>query len=119
MNKLVSVGFVASVLALSATAAFAQSTSTPSTQSTQTPQTTGHLKASYPGGMGLESSIWNNALTNQATLRAQFPKARVERAERAAALINTNRCADAYKLALDEKDQDLANNILKVCTAHD
>ena len=56
---------------------------------------------------------WTNELKGVEVARptpVQFARAR-----KAAALINANRCSDAYRLALRAKDDDLASRIEDVC----
>jgi hypothetical protein len=59
--------------------------------------------------------LWNRQLTAIAGARAT--KAQWQRAVRAAALINANRCKDAYLLAAREQDERLAKRVYEVCTA--
>lgn len=59
--------------------------------------------------------LWGRQLTAIAGARAT--KVQWERAVRAAALINSNRCKDAYLLAASEQDERLAKRVYEVCTA--
>jgi len=59
--------------------------------------------------------LWNRQLTAIAGARAT--KTQWKRAVRAAALINANRCKDAYLLAANEQDERLAKRVYEVCTA--
>ena len=59
--------------------------------------------------------LWNRQLTAVAGARAT--KAQWKRAVRAASLINSNRCKDAYLLAAGDQDERLAKRVYEVCTA--
>jgi len=58
---------------------------------------------------------WTNELEGVEVARptpVQFARAR-----KAAALINANRCSEAYKLAVEAKDETLASRVEDVCAA--
>ena len=59
--------------------------------------------------------LWGQQLT--AVAGAHATRAQWKRAVRAASLINSNRCKDAYLLAVDERDETLAKRVYEVCTA--
>ena len=59
--------------------------------------------------------MWGQQLTAVAGARAT--RAQWKRAVKAASLINSNRCKDAYLLAVRDQDQRLAKRVYEVCTA--
>ncbi|WP_425998355.1 hypothetical protein [Caulobacter sp. DWR1-3-2b1] len=59
--------------------------------------------------------MWGQQLTAVAGARAT--RAQWKRAVKAAALINSNRCKDAYLLAAGDQDERLARRVYEVCTA--
>jgi hypothetical protein len=69
------------------------------------------------GGAGAMSpnDFWGRQLT--AVAGAHATRAQWKRAVRAASLINSNRCKDAYLMAVNEQDQRLAKRVYEVCTA--
>lgn len=50
------------------------------------------------------------------SIAAQERRARMDRAERLAALVNSGRCSDAYGIALTEGDHGMADRIISVCS---
>lgn len=60
-----------------------------------------------------DRELWVEEVNRQAMMPS---KARWERARRAAVLVNANRCQDAYKLAVGEKDNKLAEGVVRACT---
>jgi hypothetical protein len=70
------------------------------------------------GGAGNMSQFaWENE-RRTAIARAHAGKVQWQRAVQVADLINSNRCKDAYLLAVDEKDEVLAKRVYEVCTAN-
>lgn len=61
------------------------------------------------------TQMWRQSLTDTARIKATRPE--WVRARRAAALVNANRCAEAYALARAEQDARLASGVKKICTA--
>lgn len=59
--------------------------------------------------------LWGQQLT--AVAGAHATRVQWKRAVRAASLINSNRCKDAYLMAVNEQDQRLAKRVYEVCTA--
>lgn len=65
------------------------------------------------GRMMVERDIWVQEVNRQALMPN---KVRWERARRAAALVNADRCMEAYKLAVAEKDNKLAEGVVRACS---
>jgi hypothetical protein len=59
--------------------------------------------------------MWSRQLT--AVAGAHATKAQWKRAVKAASLINSNRCKDAYLMAVRDQDERLAKRVHEVCTA--
>ncbi|KQV58607.1 MULTISPECIES: hypothetical protein [unclassified Caulobacter] len=105
------------VLASFASGAFAQT-------QTQTSQqlNTSNLQARPSGlssmyeNMNVQTKLWRQSMTDDA--QPEVTPAQWRRARKAASLINTNHCEDAYKLAVSAQDDRLAGNVAQVCKAH-
>jgi len=69
------------------------------------------------GGDGAMSpnDMWKRQLT--AVAGAKASPAQWKRAVKAAYMINSNRCKDAYLFAVAERDDRLAKRVYEVCTA--
>jgi hypothetical protein len=106
MNRLKIATLTATMLFVAAPA-FAQQTPAPRPVPIVVPQ----------GGVGNMSQFaWENE-RRTAIARAHAGKVQWERATQVASLINSNRCKDAYLLAVDERDETLAKRVYEVCTA--
>jgi hypothetical protein len=61
------------------------------------------------------NDLWGRQLT--AIAGAKATQVQWKRAVKAASMINSNRCKDAYLFAVAEQDQRLAKRVYEVCTA--
>ncbi len=111
------------VLAGFASGAFAQ---TQPSQPTQTPQPT-QSSQSWSFGSQPSSALGIYGNSTQMTLlrqsmnddaRSHVTLEQLHRARQAVTLIKTNRCEDAYNMALTDEDFRLAGNVAVVCKAH-
>lgn len=68
-----------------------------------------------PAWMHPQEQIWRQSLTD--TAQTAPTKAQWARAQRAAELVNANRCDEAFSLARTEKDARLETGVGKVCLA--
>ncbi|WP_421736977.1 hypothetical protein [Caulobacter sp.] len=95
---------------LLATGAQAQSASTP-----WSPPAAYRTPSTPFNDSSILTQMWRQSLTDTARIKATRPE--WIRARRAAALVNANRCAEAYALARAERDARLASGVKKICTA--
>lgn len=63
----------------------------------------------------LEVDAWRHVQTIRAQVKAQTTPDQWRRAQQAASLINANQCVNAYKLAVIEQDEQLANSVKMTC----
>ncbi len=63
-----------------------------------------------------QTKLWRESMTADPA-QAVTPE-QLRRAQKAVALIKSNRCEDAYNMALTEQDNRLALNIAVACKAH-
>ena len=63
-----------------------------------------------------QAKLWRQSMTGDPV--QDVTPDQLKRAQKAVALIKSNRCEDAYNLALAEQDNRLALNIAVACKAH-
>ena len=92
----------------------AQSVTTPS-QDPASSALTSYTQPTFRNGPGDDQRLWS--FTQDGLAKVAISKVRVERAQRAAELINADRCSDAYKLAINARDHAMAARVTTVCAA--
>lgn len=109
MKLLARTGIALTLLAFTAGSAMAGAVS-----NSPGPAKAPHNPPSVNYGYTADRQIWMQEVNRQALMPT---KARWERARRAAALVNADRCMEAYKLAVAEKDNKLAEGVVRACSA--
>ncbi|HWU78715.1 MAG TPA: hypothetical protein VN158_01440 [Caulobacter sp.] len=113
-GKIVTAGVAIALLAATAASAQQQPAQPPSQANTDPQMWTAPPAQAFHS---LEVDGWRQAMTERAAIKARTAPEQWRRAQQAAALINANQCDNAYKLAVIEQDDRLANNVKRTCKA--
>ena len=111
-GKMLTAGLAIALLTATAASAQQQPSAPPSQANTNPPVTFAPGPQTFHS---LEVDGWRQAMTQRAAIKAKTPPDQWRRAQQAAALINTNQCDNAYKLAVIEQDDQLASTVKRVC----